>query len=121
MKKRNASWSKAAIRTTNLFSMKDNIEIGDYVEVDLGMGLAAIGVVVTEDQYKAALREYNVRNRAAWVENCTISGYARSKTTYKIRFIDGSTHTAIDYECRKLTGKELFKAKLSNDKRIYEI
>jgi len=97
------------------------MEIGDYVEVDIGMGLGAIGQIVTEDQYKSALRQDNLCNTTGWTESCTISGYSRGGTTYRIKFIDGSTHTALSSECRKLTGKELFKAKLSDDKRIYEI
>jgi hypothetical protein len=91
--------------------MTDEIQIGDYVEVDIGMGLGAIGVVVTEDQYKALISTTPHRPNQR----------PRLSTSYRIRFMDESTHTALASECRKLTDKELFKAKLSNDKRIYEI
>lgn len=91
--------------------MTDEIQIGDYVEVDIGMGLGAIGIVVTEDQYKALMDTIPHRSNQR----------PRLSTSYRIKFMDESTHTALESECRKLTDKELFKAKLSNDKRIYEI
>ena len=77
------------------------IRIGDYVEVDVGLKLSAIGRVITEH----ALPLFN--NEPQYTQ------------TYKIKFLDGSTHTAYSKECRKLTGKELFKAKLSADARLY--
>ena len=95
--------------------MTDEIKIGDYVEVDLGLGLGAIGIVVTEDQYQAAIDDMPHPSRIA------NRYFPKSNTCYRIKFIDESTHTAHSSECRKLTGKELFKAKLSDDKRIYEI
>lgn len=105
--------------------MTDKIEIGDYVEVDIGMGLGAIGIVVTEDQYMSAMREHTMRNireqnnKYGWASSA--QAYLGNRTSYRIKFIDGSTHTALAEECRKLTDKEIFKAKLSDDKRIYEI
>ena len=89
------------------------MKIGDYVEVDIGMGLGAIGQIVTEDQYMGRRRYDN--------SGITFGRINPTDTTYRIIFNDGSTHTALSSECRKLTGKELFKAKLSDDKRIYEI
>ena len=91
--------------------MTDKIEIGDYVEVDIGMGLGAIGMVVTEQAYRGTFRD-GVVNSVSIKPN---------PVTFRIHFLDGSTHTAFPSECRKLKGKELFKAKLSDDKRIYEI
>ncbi len=93
--------------------MSDDIQIGDYVEVDLGMGLGAIGIVVTEKEFSGLFG-----NRVI-INNRTHSAIADK--TFRIHFLDGSTHTAFPEECRKLSGKELFKAKLSDDKRIYAI
>lgn len=93
--------------------MTGEIQIGDHVEVDLGMGIGAIGIVVTEHATgyinEGLYRSIDLMRRTNGAQ------------TFKIQFNDGSTHTAYPEECRKLTGKELFKAKLSNDKRIYEI
>ncbi|MGV7235142.1 MAG: hypothetical protein ACQ9ET_02690, partial [Nitrosomonadaceae bacterium] len=86
--------------------MTDEIQIGDYIECDLGMGLGAIGIVVTEHAFRGGRENLHIMRE--------------NNKTFRIHFLDGSTHTAFPDECRKLTGKELFKAKLSDDKRIYE-
>ena len=96
------------------------MEIGDYVEVDLGMGQGAIGQIITEHAMREYHRDHGFSNDGLY--NAIDTMRASHKTqTYKIKFNDGSTHTAYPQECRKLTGKELFKAKLCNDKRIYKI
>jgi len=94
--------------------MDDEVKIGDYVEVDLGMGLGAVGIVVTEHAHP------KYANRGLYNSLGTMRESLDYKT-FRIHFLDGSTHTAFPSECRKLTGKELFKVKLSDDKRIYEI
>jgi hypothetical protein len=85
------------------------MKIGDYVEVDIGLGLAAIGIIVTE----------HAVNRGGLYNSVDVMREALSRkqntSTYKIRFLDESTHTAFPEECRKLTGKEIFQAKLSGD------
>ena len=100
--------------------MTDEMKIGDYVEVDLGMGLGAIGQIITEHAMRESWRDHGFSNDGLYNAINVMRTSANVKT-YKIKFNDGSTHTAYPEECRKLTGKELFKAKLSDDKRIYEI
>lgn len=89
------------------------IEVGDYVEVDIGMGLGAIGIVVSEKHYGSLLNSQSVRGLSYMSRN--------TATSYRIKFLDESLHTALESECRKLSDKELFKVKLSNDKSIREI
>ena len=105
--------------------MSPEIKIGDYVEVDIGMGLAAIGVVVTEDQYQVAMQAQRNPHSPVTTNWSKINGFKHISrgvdSAYRIKFIDESTHTALASECRKLSDKEVFKAKLSDDKRIYEI
>ena len=66
---------------------------GDYVKVDIGMGLYAYGIATTN--------------------------YENSKFV-RIDFLDGSDYQATLSECSVLTEKELFTVKLSQDKKIHE-
>lgn len=93
--------------------MTEELQIGDYVEVDLGMGLGAYGVVVTE-------HAMGYRNDGLY-NSLDVMRRSSGTRTFKIQFFDESTHTAYPEECRKLTDKELFKIKLNNDRAIHEI
>ena len=93
--------------------MTDELQIGDYVEVDLGMGLGAYGIIVTE--HATGFRNDGLYN------SLDVMRKSSGSKTFKIEFFDESTHTAYPEECRKLTDKELFKIKLNNDKTIHEI
>ena len=93
--------------------MTEELQIGDYVEVDIGMGLGAIGMVVTE--HATGYRNDGLYN------SIDVMRRSSGTKTFKIQFFDESTHTAYPEECRKLTDKELFKIKLNNDKTIHEI
>lgn len=105
--------------------MEDKFNIGDYVEVDIGMGLCAIGEIVTEDQYMSALIDQRSSHH-----QFTLSGQKRSgfhtiprstHSSYRIKFLDETTHTALDTELRKLSEKEIFKYKLQGKTKIYEM
>ena len=100
------------------------MKIGDLVEVDIGMGLSAIGEIVTEDQYQCALMQQRGNHSSVSLNGTKSSGFHHihrsPKTGYRIRFLDKSTHSALDTECRKLTDKEAFVHKLKDDARIFE-
>jgi hypothetical protein len=91
----------------------EELQIGDYVEVDIGMGLGAYGIIVTE--HATGFRNDGLYN------SLDVMRRSSGTKTFKIEFFDESTHTAYPEECRKLTDKELFKIKLNNDKTIHEI
>ena len=93
--------------------MTEELQIGDYVEVDIGMGLGAYGIIVTE--HATGFRNDGLYN------SLDVMRRSSGTKTFKIEFFDESTHTAYPEECRKLTDKELFKIKLNNDKTIHEI
>ena len=93
--------------------MTEELQIGDYVEVDIGMGLGAYGIIVTE--HATGFRNDGLYN------SLDVMRRSSGTKTFKVEFFDGSTHTAYPEECRKLTDKELFKIKLNNDKTIHEI
>jgi len=103
------------------------MKIGDYVEVDIGMGLVARGQIVTEDQYMGTLHAQRGRwhkQTLAGTKSSGFHGLTRSDTWYRIEFLDGSTHTALESECRLIEGKEKFVLKLkgANDEmaQVYE-
>ena len=90
-------------------------KIGDFVEVDLGLAIFARGEVITENAYRA--------NIAVRTTSIIAEAYP---TSYKIKFLDDSTHTANPEELRVLPEKEQFVLKLKGggDKelaKIYEI
>ena len=93
--------------------MTEELQIGDYVEVDIGMGLGAYGIIVTE--HATGFRNDGLYN------SLDVMRRSSGTKTFKIEFFDESTHTAYPEECRKLNDKELFKIKLNNDKTIHEI
>lgn len=79
------------------------MKIGDWVEVDIGMGLCAKGQIVTESDYMSALSAQRTQS---------LSLLQRNNSSYRISFLDGSTHTASEHELRLLSGKEAFLLKL---------
>jgi hypothetical protein len=81
------------------------MKIGDWVEVDIGMGLGAKGQIVTESDYMSSLREQRTQSLSLLNRNSNGS-------SYRISFLDGSTHTASEHELRLLSGKEAFVLKL---------
>ena len=92
------------------------MKIGDWVEVDIGMGLCAKGQIVTESDYMSSLRIQRTQS---------LSLLRRDKQLYRIVFLDGSTHTASGHELRLLEGKEAFVLKLKGNgdeemAKIYE-
>lgn len=92
-------------------------KIGDFVEVDLGMALAAKGEIITE-------HDGGFRNRGLYGAIDTMRNSHKTKT-YKIRFLDESTHTAYPEELRLLPEKEQFVLKLKGGQdeelaKIYE-
>jgi hypothetical protein len=93
------------------------MKIGDWVEVDIGMGLCAKGQIVTESDYMSALREQRTQSLSLLQRN--------GGSSYRIEFLDGSTHTASEHELRVLEGKEAFVLKLKGKgdeemARVYE-
>ncbi len=103
-----------------------DFKVGDFVEVDLGLALCAIGEIVTENAYRND-------NKQSYREHLLVQSLARSggfdtgfnPKSFKIRFLDNSTHTANPEELRLLGEKEQFILKLKggedkNMARIYE-
>lgn len=93
------------------------MKIGDYVEVDIGQGLCAIGQIVTE-------HDTGYRNNGLYEAIDTMRKSHKTQT-YKIKFLDGSTHTTYPEELRLLSDKEQFTIKLKGGQdeemaKIYE-
>ena len=85
------------------------VKLGDYVEVDIGMALRAKGKIIGEN----AIDRINISDM----------NYARrsSSHTYQIKFLDGTTHTALPDEVRVLDEKETFIVKLKGDNKMAKI
>ena len=78
------------------------MNIGDYVEVSVNEDLYVIGKIVTEH----SLHSFS---------------WSVPKKAYRIHFLDGSTHTALPDDCRKLTEKEVFTTKLKGNWNSFEV
>ena len=98
-----------------------DFKIGDFVEVDIGYGLYAVGQIITEQAF---------RNDPRAGSQLLASSLARTTgrelfnpDCYKIKFLDGSTHTALHDECEKLSDKDSFVLKLKGggDKELSKI
>lgn len=91
--------------------------LGDYVEVDIGLGLCAIGKIITE--HDTGFRNDGLYNAV------DVMRKSHKTQTYKIKFLDKSTHTAYPEELRLLSEKEQFILKLKGGEdeelaKIYE-
>lgn len=90
-----------------------DFKLGNYVEVDIGMALRAKGKIVGENAVnRVDMSDMNHARRS-------------SSNTFKILFLDGSTHTALPSELHLLSEKETFILKLKGDEdkemaKIYE-
>ncbi len=94
------------------------MKIGDYVEVDIGMGLLARGQIITDSDYVGELamqRSRHHQHSLAGTKSSGFHGIKRTITSHRIKFLDGTTHTALAEECRKLEGKEAFILKLKGE------
>lgn len=100
-------------------------KIGDFVEVDIGMALYAKGEIITENAYRNNDDKYR-DSLLAWSLARATNVVQHNPSSFKIKFLDGSTHTANPEELRVLPEKEQFVLKLKGggDKelaKIYEI
>lgn len=99
-----------------------DFKVGDFVEVDLGLALCAIGEIITENAYSSNNDTYRdsllVRSLAR-----TAGVVQHNPSSFKIKFLDGSTHTANPEEIRLLSEKEQFILKLKggDDKKLARI
>jgi len=93
-----------------------DFKIGDFVEVDLGMALCAKGEIVAEN----ARQGY--RNNGLY-QSLDVMRESYDTNTYKIKFLDGTTHTAYPEEIRLLSEKEQFILKLKGgqDKEMSKV
>jgi hypothetical protein len=97
-----------------------DFKVGDFVEVDLGLALCAIGEIITENAYR--------NSKASYCDDYFRERHTRRRdestpSSFKIRFLDKSTHTANPEEMRLLTEKEQFILKLKGgeDKKMAKI
>ena len=100
------------------------MNIGDYVEVDIGMGLLAKGQIITDSDYVGALamqRSQHHQHSLAGTKSSGFHGIKRTPTSHRIKFLDGSTHTAMTEECRKIEEKDVFVMKLKGDEEMAKI
>lgn len=89
----------------------ETIKLGDFVSIRFSNGISAIGVVV-KDRDKWNGRRGN-RGISPEVRQSIIDN--PMPNVLRVRLGEWETESVFAEECRKLTRKEVFKAKLSDD------
>ena len=89
----------------------NKLKIGDFVEVSFANNISLIGIVVREDirwNGRRGNRSISPKIRQAIIDN-------PDPQTIYVRFGDMQSESVFVEECRVLSPKEIFKAKLSKD------